>query len=52
MRGVWRERLKVVREKEKANNVAEGASQKQERDYVKAIQLPQKGKTQASQAAS
>jgi hypothetical protein len=43
MRGVWRERLKVVREKEKADKVAERQRQKEERVSAKALQSSQKG---------
>ncbi|KAF1940367.1 hypothetical protein EJ02DRAFT_494959 [Clathrospora elynae] len=47
-RRVERERLKEEREKEKAAKAAQYARQKEERDSVKALQLPQKGKRQAS----
>ncbi|KAF1935980.1 hypothetical protein EJ02DRAFT_360224, partial [Clathrospora elynae] len=47
-RRVERERLKGEREKKKAAKAAQYARQKEERDSVKALQLPQKGKRQAS----
>ncbi|KAF1943775.1 hypothetical protein EJ02DRAFT_342491, partial [Clathrospora elynae] len=47
-RCVERERLKEEREKEKAAKAAKHARQKEERDSAKALQLPQKGKRQAS----
>jgi hypothetical protein len=47
-RGVWRERLMVVREKEKADKAAEQERQKWQQDSGKAIQLSQKGKRQVS----
>ncbi|KAF1934862.1 hypothetical protein EJ02DRAFT_488202, partial [Clathrospora elynae] len=51
-RRVERERLKKARQKEKADKAVEQARQKQERDSAKALQLSQKGKRPASQAAS
>ncbi|KAF1935088.1 hypothetical protein EJ02DRAFT_362280, partial [Clathrospora elynae] len=45
---VERERLKEEREKKKATKAAQYARQKEERDSVKALQLPKKGKRQAS----
>jgi hypothetical protein len=49
---VERDRLKVVREKEKADKTAERQRQKKERDSAKALQLSQKGRRQASQDPS
>jgi hypothetical protein len=49
---VERERLKVIREKEKAEKAAERQSQKEGRDSARALQLSQKGKRQASRPSS
>ncbi|KAI1507609.1 Dimer-Tnp-hAT dimerization containing protein [Pyrenophora tritici-repentis] len=51
-RRVERERLKEVREKERAAKAAEKERQKAARDAEKAIQLSQKGKRKASQSSS
>jgi hypothetical protein len=51
-RCIERERLKVIREKEKADKVAERQRQKEERDSARALQLSQKRKRQASRPAS
>ncbi|KAI1667284.1 hypothetical protein L13192_07993 [Pyrenophora tritici-repentis] len=51
-RRVERQRLKEMRELERAEKAAERARQKEERDAAKAIQLPQKGKRRASAATS
>jgi hypothetical protein len=45
---IERERLKVVKEKEKADKAAEAQRKKQESDYQKAIQTSQRGKRKAS----
>ena len=51
-RRVERERLKEVREKERAAKLAGKELQKAARDAKKAIQLPQKGKRKALQAST
>jgi hypothetical protein len=45
---VERERLKVVRENEKADKTAERQRQKEERESARALQLSEKRKRQAS----
>jgi hypothetical protein len=48
---VERDRLKVVREKEKADKAAKRQRQKEERDSTRALQLSQKRKRQALRPA-